>query len=51
MAGKSPWLQAVQFGEADRMADCHIGDMVTVEITGTSTNSLFGKLVSVKAAA
>jgi tRNA-2-methylthio-N6-dimethylallyladenosine synthase len=51
MAGKSPWLQAVQFGDEGFPADCHIGDMVSVEITDISTNSLFGRPVSVKAAA
>ncbi|MGI6245993.1 MAG: tRNA (N6-isopentenyl adenosine(37)-C2)-methylthiotransferase MiaB [Pseudochelatococcus sp.] len=39
MAGKSPWLQAVQFDD-DTVA---IGDIVSVEITGTGPNSLFGK--------
>lgn len=43
MAGKSPWLQAVQFDD-DEVA---IGDIVSVEITGTGTNSLFGQRVGV----
>ncbi|PXW58905.1 tRNA-i(6)A37 thiotransferase enzyme MiaB [Chelatococcus asaccharovorans] len=41
MAGKSPYLQAVQF-EADGVA---IGDTITVEITETGPNSLFGRPV------
>jgi tRNA-2-methylthio-N6-dimethylallyladenosine synthase len=41
MAGKSPYLQPVQFD-----SDSHrIGDIVTVRITGTSTNSLFGEVI------
>jgi tRNA-2-methylthio-N6-dimethylallyladenosine synthase len=47
LVGKSPYLQAVQIDGGD----CHIGDTVTVEIVGQSRNSLFGRLVSVKAAA
>ncbi|MFT0891731.1 tRNA (N6-isopentenyl adenosine(37)-C2)-methylthiotransferase MiaB [Pseudochelatococcus sp. G4_1912] len=41
MAGRSPYLQAVQFDD-DTVA---IGDIVSVEITRTGTNSLFGKRV------
>ncbi|MBB3811000.1 tRNA (N6-isopentenyl adenosine(37)-C2)-methylthiotransferase MiaB [Pseudochelatococcus contaminans] len=41
MAGKSPWLQGVQFDD-ETVA---IGDIVQVEITGTGTNSLFGQRV------
>lgn len=43
MAGKSPYLQAVQFDD-DTVA---IGDMVSVEITETGTNSLFGRRVGI----
>ncbi len=46
MAGKSPWLQAVQFDD-ERVA---IGDIVSVEITETGTNSLFGRKVGVPSA-
>jgi tRNA-2-methylthio-N6-dimethylallyladenosine synthase len=47
LVGKTPWLQAVQIDGAG----CHIGDTVVVEIMAQSRNSLFGRLVSVKAAA
>ena len=40
MAGKSPYLQAVQF-ESDRHA---IGEIVTVRITQAGSNSLFGEV-------
>ncbi|WP_414472537.1 tRNA (N6-isopentenyl adenosine(37)-C2)-methylthiotransferase MiaB [Microvirga sp. M2] len=41
MAGKSPYLQAVQFE-----TDSHrIGDIVTVRITQAGSNSLFGEVV------
>ncbi|KLK94137.1 (dimethylallyl)adenosine tRNA methylthiotransferase [Microvirga vignae] len=41
MAGKSPYLQAVQIE-----TDCHhIGDIVTVRITQAGSNSLFGEVV------
>ena len=41
MAGKSPYLQAVQFD-----SDSHkIGDIVTVRITRAGSNSLFGEVV------
>lgn len=47
LAGKSPYLQAVQI----ESAECRIGDIVSVEIIEKGPNSLFGRLVSVKAAA
>ena len=47
ISGKSPYLQTVQIENAD----CHIGDIVTVDIRAQSTNTLFGAFVSVKAAA
>ncbi|PVE24819.1 tRNA (N6-isopentenyl adenosine(37)-C2)-methylthiotransferase MiaB [Microvirga sp. KLBC 81] len=41
MAGKSPYLQAVQIE-----TDCHqIGDIVTVRMTQAGSNSLFGEVV------
>jgi tRNA-2-methylthio-N6-dimethylallyladenosine synthase len=40
MAGKSPYLQAVQF-ESDRHA---VGEIVTVRITQAGSNSLFGEV-------
>ena len=46
MAGKSPYLQAVQFDATD----VAIGNVVTVEITHTGTNSLFGRLLGATAA-
>jgi tRNA-2-methylthio-N6-dimethylallyladenosine synthase len=42
MAGKSPYLHAVQVDAPDGIA---IGEIRAVEITGLSTNSLFGRLV------
>ena len=45
LSGKSPWLQTVQIEDAD----CHIGDIVAVDIQAQSTNTLFGTFVSVKA--
>ncbi|MFD2248729.1 tRNA (N6-isopentenyl adenosine(37)-C2)-methylthiotransferase MiaB [Pseudochelatococcus lubricantis] len=39
MAGKSPYLQAVQFDDGE----VAIGDIVAVEITETGPNSLFGR--------
>ena len=42
MAGKSPYLHAVQVDAPQGLA---IGDIRAVEITGASTNSLFGRLV------
>jgi tRNA-2-methylthio-N6-dimethylallyladenosine synthase len=45
LSGKSPWLQTVQIEDAD----CHIGDIVAVDIRAQSTNTLFGAFVSVKA--
>jgi tRNA-2-methylthio-N6-dimethylallyladenosine synthase len=47
LSGKSPWLQTVQIEDAD----CHIGDIVAVDIRAQSTNTLFGAFVSVKAGA
>ena len=41
IAGKTPYLQTVQVDGPEHL----IGTIVDVEITGTSTNSLFGKLV------
>jgi tRNA-2-methylthio-N6-dimethylallyladenosine synthase len=41
MAGKSPYLQAVQF-ESDRH---RIGEIVTVRITQAGSNSLFGEVL------
>lgn len=43
MAGKSPYLHAVQVDAPHGLA---IGDIRAVEITGVSTNSLFGRLVA-----
>jgi tRNA-2-methylthio-N6-dimethylallyladenosine synthase len=52
LAGKSPYLQAVQFqASGGAGADLHIGDIVPVEIVEQGPNSLFGRVVSVKAAA
>jgi tRNA-2-methylthio-N6-dimethylallyladenosine synthase len=39
VAGKSPYLQAVQF-QADGAS---VGDIVPVRITGLGSNSLFGE--------
>ncbi len=47
LSGKSPWLQTVQI----EGGECHIGDIVEVDIRSQSTNALFGAFVSVKAAA
>ncbi len=46
LTGKTPYLQTVQIDGTS----CHIGDIVTVDIVSQSTNSLFGRFVSVKAA-
>jgi tRNA-2-methylthio-N6-dimethylallyladenosine synthase len=41
MAGKSPYLQPVQF-----QSECHqIGEIVTVRIIQAGSNSLFGEWV------
>jgi tRNA-2-methylthio-N6-dimethylallyladenosine synthase len=42
IAGKTPYLQAVQVEGSASL----IGEIATVEITGKSTNSLFGRLVT-----
>ncbi len=47
LSGKSPWLQTVQIEDAD----CHIGDIVAVDIRAQSTNTLFATFVSVKSGA
>lgn len=39
--GRSPWLQPVILDESDK----EIGDIVSVRITGTGTNSLYGEAV------
>jgi tRNA-2-methylthio-N6-dimethylallyladenosine synthase len=40
LAGKSPYLQAVQMPGGGR----HVGDIVSVRITGLAANSLFGEI-------
>ena len=47
MAGKSPYLAAVQFDGQGRS----VGEIVSVKIVEKGSNSLFGEVVSVKAAA
>jgi tRNA-2-methylthio-N6-dimethylallyladenosine synthase len=47
LTGKTPWQQTVQIDGTG----FHTGDMVEVDILSRSTNSLFGRAVSVKAAA
>lgn len=47
LTGKTPWLQTVQIDGTG----FHTGDMVEVDILSQSTNSLFGRVVSVKAVA
>jgi len=42
VAGRSPWLQPVQLD----LPQTRIGEIVTVEITGTGTNSLFARAVT-----
>ena len=42
IAGKTPYLQAVQVDGPEEL----IGSEALVEITGTSTNSLFGRLAA-----
>jgi tRNA-2-methylthio-N6-dimethylallyladenosine synthase len=39
MAGKSPYLQAVQIDDAK----ARIGDIVMVDVTGLGTNSLYAR--------
>lgn len=45
MVGRSPYLQAVYF---DAPPNMQIGDMVTIDITGNSLNSLNGEVVREK---
>jgi len=47
LAGKSPWLQAVQIEDTE----ARIGDIVKVEITAPGSNSLFGRRVEEQASA
>ena len=42
VAGRSPWLQPVHLD----LPETRIGEIVTVEITGTATNSLFARAVT-----
>jgi tRNA-2-methylthio-N6-dimethylallyladenosine synthase len=42
MAGKSPYLQAVQIDDAK----ARIGDIVEVNVTGLGTNSLYARELS-----
>ena len=51
LTGKTPWQQTVQIDSQNEGPECHIGDIVTVNITGQSTNSLFGHRVAIKAVA
>lgn len=47
MTGKTPWLNTVQIEPGANLAP---GTVVTVEISGASTNSLFGRAVETQAA-
>jgi tRNA-2-methylthio-N6-dimethylallyladenosine synthase len=42
MAGKSPYLQAVQIDDAT----ARIGDIVEVDVTGIGSNSLYAREVA-----
>jgi tRNA-2-methylthio-N6-dimethylallyladenosine synthase len=47
LAGKSPWLQAVHIDlPADLTPEQVLGRIWSVEITGTATNSLHGRLIA-----
>jgi tRNA-2-methylthio-N6-dimethylallyladenosine synthase len=50
LAGKTPFLQAVQIDGGPAAGGPAVGDIVPVRITGQATNSLFGEFVGMREA-